>query len=74
MQPFLYFYKHLALKPCNKVHRIRLVLNVPDTIIFNDKDNPLIWMYTNEHGEVCRLDNVPYQSIITKFSEGALEK
>jgi hypothetical protein len=51
-----------------------LQLNVPDTIIFNDKDSALMWIFTNERGEVCRVDNVPYYTITSKLTEGALEK
>jgi hypothetical protein len=51
-----------------------LQLNIPDTIIFNDKDAALMWMFTNEKGEVTRVDNVPYYTITSKITEGALEK
>lgn len=70
--PFLHFNKLLALRPCDKTHKFKLKLNVPDTIIFNDKDSPLMWMFTNEKGEVCRVDNVPYYTITSKLTEGAL--
>lgn len=72
--PFLYFYKLLALRPCDRKHRNQLVLNIPDTVIFNDGDNPVMWLYTNDKGEVARMDNVPYFQITNKFTEGALEK
>ncbi len=64
----------LALRPCDKVHRFKLRLNIPDTIIFNDKDSPLMWMFTDSKGEVCRIDNLPYYTITSKLAEGALEK
>jgi hypothetical protein len=51
-----------------------LQLNIPDTIVFNDKDAALMWMFTNEKGEVTRVDNVPYYTITSKITEGALEK
>lgn len=72
--PFLYFYKLLALRPCEKAHRNQLVLNIPDTVVFNDGDNPVMWFYTNDRGEVARLDNPPYFQITNKFGEGALDK
>lgn len=72
--PFLFFYKLLALRPCEKLHKFKLRINIPDTIIFNDKDSPLMWIFTNEKGEVCRIDNVPYFTITSKLMEGALEK
>jgi hypothetical protein len=74
LQPFLYFYKLLALKPCNRTHKAHLLLNVPDTIVFNDTDNPVMWFFTNEKGAVVRVDNVPYYDITAKLCEGALEK
>ena len=70
--PFLHFYKLLALRPCEKQHKFKLLLNIPDTVIFNDKDSALMWIFTNERGEVTRLDNVPYYTITSKFTEGAL--
>jgi hypothetical protein len=72
--PFLHFYKLLALRPCDKQHKVKLRLNIPDTIIFNDKDAPLMWMFTNQKGEVSRIDNLPYYTITSKLTEGALEK
>lgn len=45
--PFLYFYKLLALRQSNKDHKHKLKINIPDTIIFNDKDSPLMWIFTN---------------------------
>ena len=33
-----------------------------------------MWIFTNERGEVCRIDNVPYFTITSKLTEGALEK
>ena len=33
-----------------------------------------MWLYTNDKGEVARMDNVPYFQITNKFTEGALEK
>ncbi len=33
-----------------------------------------MWMFTNEKGEVTRVDNVPYYTITSKITEGALEK
>lgn len=47
MLPFLYFYKLLALRPCDKNHKNKLKINIPDTVIFNDKDSPLMWIFTN---------------------------
>jgi hypothetical protein len=64
----------LALRPCDKVHKYTLSINIPDTIIFNDKDAALMWIFTNEKGQVCRIDNVPYYTITSKINEGALEK
>lgn len=73
--PFLYFYKLLALKPCDRVHKSNfLELNIPDTIVFNDGDNPVMWFYTNDQGRVCRIDNIPYFQIIAKFCDGAFDK
>lgn len=74
VQPFVHFFKLLALKPGNKKHRRPLILNVPDTIVFNDGDNPIMWFFTNEEGQVTRLDNMPYYHITSKLTEGALEK
>lgn len=64
----------LALKPCEKTHRYQLTLNIPDTLVFNDKDNPTMWFFTNSKGHVARIDNVPYHVITEKFMENALEK
>lgn len=64
----------LALRPCDKNHKYKLILNIPDTIIFNDKDSALMWIFTNQRGEVTRIDNVPYFTITSKLTEGALEK
>jgi hypothetical protein len=33
-----------------------------------------MWFYTNAKGEVARLDNVNYQTIMDKFTENTLEK
>ncbi len=70
----MFFYKLLALRPCDKIHKYKLKLNIPDTIIFNDKDGPLMWIFTNDKGEVCRIDNVAYYTITNKLAEGALDK
>lgn len=72
--PFLHFYKLLALRPCEQAHKYRLRLNVPDTIIFNDKDSALMWIFTDERGYVTRIDNLPYSTITSKLTEGAVEK
>ena len=66
--PFVQFWKLLALKPCDKKHKNKLILNVPDTIVFNDGDNPIMWFYTNQNGEVNRIDNVSYNQITDKLS------
>jgi hypothetical protein len=63
IQPWLFFFKLLALKPCEKSHRNQLILNIPDTIVFNDKDNPVMWFFTNSKGNVARIDNIPYYTI-----------
>ena len=74
MSPFLHFYKLLALRPSERPYKSKVRVNLPDTVIFNDRDCPLIWMFTNQAGEVTRIDNIPYQTITSKFMEGALEK
>ena len=33
-----------------------------------------MWIFTNSKGEVCRIDNLPYYTITSKLTEGALEK
>ena len=33
-----------------------------------------MWFFTNEKGEVTRIDNIPYYQVTNKFGEGALEK
>ena len=33
-----------------------------------------MWMFTNEQGQVCRIDNLPYYTITSKLTEGALDK
>lgn len=33
-----------------------------------------MWIFTNQRGEVTRIDNVPYYTITSKLTEGALEK
>ena len=33
-----------------------------------------MWIFTNSRGEVCRIDNLPYYTITSKLTEGALEK
>lgn len=33
-----------------------------------------MWIFTNQRGEVTRIDNVPYFTITSKLTEGALEK
>lgn len=33
-----------------------------------------MWIFTNNKGEVCRIDNLPYYTITSKLTEGALEK
>ena len=33
-----------------------------------------MWIFTNQKGEVCRIDNLPYYTITSKLTEGALEK
>lgn len=70
----MHFFKLLALKPCNKTHRNQLVLNIPDTVVFNDKDNPVMWFFTNSKGHVMRIDNAPYYTITEKFVENSFEK
>jgi hypothetical protein len=43
------------------------MLNIPDTVVFNDGDNPIMWFFTNAKGEVNRVDNVPYYEIAEKL-------
>ena len=33
-----------------------------------------MWIFTNQKGEVSRIDNLPYFTITSKLTEGALEK
>jgi hypothetical protein len=54
------------------VHKNQLILNIPDTIVFNDGDNPVMWFFTNDKGQVTRIDNVPYYEIAAKLCDGAL--
>jgi hypothetical protein len=42
--------------------------------VFNDKDNPVMWFFTNSKGQVARIDNVPYHTVTEKLMENALEK
>lgn len=42
--------------------------------MFNDKDNPTMWFFTNSKGHVTRIDNVPYHIITQKLTENAFEK
>lgn len=42
--------------------------------MFNDGDNPVMWFYTNDKGEVARMDNVPYFQITNKLCDGAFDK
>jgi len=74
IQPFVFFFKLLALKSCDKIHKNKLILNIPDTLVFNDKDSPSMWFYTNQQGQVCRLDNVSYYTITSKFMENSFDK
>lgn len=33
-----------------------------------------MWIFTDEKGEVSRIDNLPYNTITSKLTEGAVEK
>ena len=33
-----------------------------------------MWIFTDERGYVTRIDNLPYSTITSKLTEGAVEK
>ena len=70
LQPFLYFYKLLARKPefCKRdlTRFAKLELWIPDTVVFNDADQPY-WIYTNNEGLVCRTENFSERHVVAKL-------
>lgn len=70
LQPFLYFYKFLARKPefCKRdlTRFAKLELWIPDTVVFNDADQPY-WIYTNNEGLVCRTENFSERHVVAKL-------
>ena len=73
LMPFIYFYKYLARKPDgnppSNINRLRLWL--PDTIVYNDGDNPPMWFYSSEQGYVYRTDSFHHKNITTKLGNYA---
>lgn len=73
--PYLYFYKLLAKKEGEDVpDHHRLKLNLPDTIVYNDGDLPMMWFYTDaSNGLVYRQDNIGSRQVLAKLSDRADE-
>jgi hypothetical protein len=74
--PYLYFYKLLAKKEVdeNVPDHHRLQLNLPDTIVYNDGDLPMIWLYTDSsNGLVYRQDNIGSRQVLAKLIDRADE-
>lgn len=52
-------------------HR-RLRLNLPDTIVYNDSDLPMMWLYTDSaNGLVYRQDNIGSRQVVAKLCDRA---
>lgn len=71
--PYLYFYKLLAKKETGNdgdiPDRHRLQLNIPDTVVYNDGDLPMMWFYTDlRTGLVHRTDNTGSRQVLAKFT------
>ena len=57
IKPCVSFYKYLAPLSSLKFSKTsRLHLNIPDTIVYNDKNDPY-WLYTGKDGYVYRFTN-----------------
>eukprot|EP00002_Diphylleia_rotans_P025711 TRINITY_DN5092_c0_g1_i3.p1 TRINITY_DN5092_c0_g1~~TRINITY_DN5092_c0_g1_i3.p1 ORF type:complete len:832 (-),score=133.58 TRINITY_DN5092_c0_g1_i3:777-3272(-) len=68
LQPGLGFYKWIARKidPSQDDSRDKLMLNIPDTIIYGYADEP-IWLYTGKTGCVQRVDSFAETAVLRKF-------
>jgi hypothetical protein len=74
--PYLYFYKLLAKKEVDEEvsDQHRLQLNLPDTIVYNDGDLPMMWLYTDSSNSlVHRQDNIGSRQVLAKFCDRADE-
>lgn len=76
-QPSVYFWKFLCVRPEyeteTKKKFKKLILNVPDTIVFNESEINY-WMYTDLSGKVNRLDNFNDFDCIEKFRHNCTSK
>ena len=66
--PSLFFYKLFAKKQENVNNdKYRLKLWLPDTVVFNDEDQP-IWLYSGLDGYVYRTDNFYAKNVMNKLA------
>ncbi|CAG9313536.1 unnamed protein product [Blepharisma stoltei] len=72
--PGIQFYKFLTNYPESQNILKELKIWVPDTVIFNDLDNPNIWIFTNHIGNIQYIKGFSDYDVINKIGVGDNEK
>jgi hypothetical protein len=70
-----YKYEETGMKPCSffwkelvAVRRETACLLIPDTIIINEREHPLLWLYTNSQGRVESNTNISLKDFVGKIT------
>ena len=72
--PLIAFFKLLAKKESNENPGLRLKLNIPDTLVYNDTDLPPFWIYTDADGYATRVDGFNSRQVVASFTQGTSEE
>lgn len=63
IEPTVFFWKELAA-----TQKDNPICLVPDTLILNDKDIEIMWIFTNEQGRISKDLNVNFKDFVSKVT------
>jgi hypothetical protein len=64
IQPCAYFWKELI--KCGPVNSPSVL--IPDTLVLNDKEHPLLWIFTNSKGRIDSATNINLKDFVNKIT------
>ena len=69
-----YKYEESGIKPCTFFWKELVACKdtpsvlIPDTLIVNEREQPLLWIYTNNQGRIEKNVNISFKDFVTKIT------
>lgn len=70
-----YKYEENGIKPCTffwkelvSIPRETAMVLIPDTLIINEREQPLLWIYTNAQGRLEKNTNISLKDYVSKIT------